>query len=245
MAAHKPVVSYKSSVLYEEDVNLLLPGKWLNDAVITFASEFLEHTAFPSLPYAFLHPSLALVLLLEDDEEDLAGTLKGLRLEEKELLFLPINDNSNPEIVAGGSHWTLLVIRINRNSDGKVACEAVHLDSAAPGSKRTPNHEVASTVATRLVRYLAGKGSSGVSSSPVEVASAWTVKQQNGSDCGVHVLFSMETLAAAGSAALKADLQGNVEAALKASVHAGSTIAQVITAYRLQLLERVTSLSKP
>lgn len=254
--ASAPIVSYHSVALYPEDVALLEPTQWLNDAVLTFGIERLEHNLFSSRPdLAFLHPSLSMILLLEDDEDDLAATLKGLKLQEKQFLFVPINDSADAEKVAAGSHWTLLVMKIGRDEAGITSCEAVHLDSANPGGKRSGNHAIATSVANRITCYLFSSTSSPSASSrpttTVTLASASCAKQQNGYDCGVYVLWFMEKVAAAitsSSAASAGDFQAFVEAAVQTtsggagSAGTSSATALTITAYRQQLLQTIHAL---
>lgn len=81
--------------------------------------------------------------------------------------FIPVNNN--PDESVGGSHWSLLIYDYKR----KVY---YHLDSAS----RT-NQAIASDVVDTLRRVLPGK----LEEVPV-------FQQQNGADCGVHLLFNTE-----------------------------------------------------
>ena len=46
----------------------------------------------------------------QNDKEDLEDMFKPLGLDKAtRLILMPINDNTNPDLASGGSHWTLLV----------------------------------------------------------------------------------------------------------------------------------------
>ena len=48
---------------------------------------------------------------LPDDYEELHDMFGGLNLDQASLVFLPINDNSNPNLPSGGTHWSLMVMQ--------------------------------------------------------------------------------------------------------------------------------------
>jgi len=90
-------------------------------------------------------------------------------------IFLPINNNHDPEEAEGGSHWSLLVISRMDNS-------AFHYDSL-----HETNHEEAVLVTEKMSKIL------GKNLAFAEVAD--TPQQDDINDCGVHVLLNMEYLA--------------------------------------------------
>ena len=65
-------------------------------------------------------------MVYEDDEEDLIDLFGPLKLEQKEIIFMPLNDNTDKFKVMGGSHWALLVYFRNAN-------EFHYFDSAGEG----------------------------------------------------------------------------------------------------------------
>ena len=89
-------------------------------------------------------------------------------------IFLPINDNPNPDVAEGGSHWSLLVVGLQDRV-------AFHYDSLMEG-----NEKVAREV-TRKLEALLGRRIRFYSLPD-------TPQQANSSDCGVHVCLTMKHL---------------------------------------------------
>ena len=89
-------------------------------------------------------------------------------------IFLPINDNRNPNQPSGGSHWSLLLVSV---VDGV----AFHYDSNSSGNRADALH------ATGKLSDLLGRPLSFIDlkDSP---------QQENGSDCGVFVCLNMRHL---------------------------------------------------
>jgi sentrin-specific protease 8 len=231
-SAESPVLSYHAAVLYEEDLLLLLPKRWLNDAVLTFWAEFLSIDRFSDTDQiAFLHPSVVLMTALEDDPDDLADALKGLELSKRALILLPINDSDDVARPATGSHWTLLLFR--RTAVGEDAPAGFsHLDSGEGGS-RSANFKVARRVAGKIAPLLG-------SAVDATVAQRACAKQTNGYDCGVHVLWNMEQAAhqfmqTVGGRTTDAETYG--------ATAAGSRPGD-LAAYRTQILDTARKISR-
>lgn len=95
-------------------------------------------------------------------------------LKEATHIFLPINDNPNPAVAEGGSHWSLLVVGVSDRA-------AFHYDSLMEG-----NDHVAREVTARLQRLLGEKlRFFGLPNTP---------QQENSMDCGMHVCMTMKHL---------------------------------------------------
>jgi sentrin-specific protease 8 len=133
------VVSYHNSLLRESDVKLLQEPNWFNDNLIAFYFEYLEHNLFNQHQQhlLLLSPQVAQLLRLTFEEiapnPSLALDLMGLQFEElnsKSLILIPVNDSNGLE-ESGGTHWTLLAIRRDRNV---TACE--HFDSSRGSANR-------------------------------------------------------------------------------------------------------------
>ncbi|KAJ3417497.1 SUMO1 sentrin specific peptidase 8 [Chytridiales sp. JEL 0842] len=102
------LLQYGDVVIRQSDLDLLQEGNWLNDTLIEFIYEYLENKwASSPRPFAFLRPAIVHLLSNAYDTSFLESVFEGLKLENKEVIFIPINDNSNEG--AGGSHWSLLV----------------------------------------------------------------------------------------------------------------------------------------
>ncbi|MEE6526432.1 hypothetical protein FKM82_027074 [Ascaphus truei] len=165
------VLSFGDSLLRSSDVSLLDPPRWLNDNVIGFAFEFLAASLSPPLSerVAFLSPEVSQFTKCCRDEA--AAFLEPLALPCKDLILLPVNDNSGPE--AGGSHWSLLAYV--RRPPG-----FLHYDSA-PGT----NAHHARLMARNLSALLEGDGGFREERAPA---------QHNGYDCGMYVVCVAEAL---------------------------------------------------
>ncbi|KAI8851427.1 hypothetical protein BC829DRAFT_360984, partial [Chytridium lagenaria] len=96
-----------------QDYKLLDDGQWLNDTIIEFFYEWLEHhqkgTRTKSLAesFAYVRPAIVHLLAHTSDVGFLESVLEGLRLKTKQVIFIPVNDNESDS--AGGGHWSLLV----------------------------------------------------------------------------------------------------------------------------------------
>lgn len=135
-----------------------------------------------------------LVARFEDDEDDLRASLGSLRLHEKRLVLLPVNNNPYADR-AGGSHWSLLVCA----RDGATVT-LHHLDSSRP-----TNAAAADEVGRRFWPLLVSDGSSSSSTAtpaayPGVVSSAGCPQQTNNSDCGVMLLLFAEAVATGATA---------------------------------------------
>jgi hypothetical protein len=151
------VCTFHEATIYQSDLDALDAPHWLNDSLITFYMQHLQHGAFisddqinsagtagsragsdESNGLLFLTPGAVFVLAHEDDADDFASTLDGLEIARHALVFLPINDNANVERGGGGSHWSLLVLDVR-------ALAFAHYDSAGRA-----NLAVARALATKL-----------------------------------------------------------------------------------------------
>jgi len=230
-SADSPVLSYHAAVLYDDDLRLLLPKRWLNDAVLTFWAEFLSIDRFSDTDQiAFLHPSVVLMTAFEDDPDDLADALKGLELSKRALILLPINDSEDVTRPATGSHWTLLLFR--RSAFGEDAPAGFsHLDSGDGGSG-IANFKVARRVAGKIAPLLGG-------AVDATVTQRACVKQTNGYDCGVHVLWNMEQAATQ----LMRTVGGRASDSEPRGAADGACRPGDITAYRAQILATARKIS--
>ncbi|KAI8869242.1 cysteine proteinase [Ramicandelaber brevisporus] len=114
-------VTTRSVVLYANDVELLQPGCWFNDAVLVFFLELLEETTNALFASAaereshllFLQPAVVHLLTqlgASDPHGTAAAGIAPAALSHSRVVFLPVNDSddmgTNSET---GSHWSLLV----------------------------------------------------------------------------------------------------------------------------------------
>mmetsp|Transcript_73245 Transcript_73245/g.171716 ORF Transcript_73245/g.171716 Transcript_73245/m.171716 type:complete len:187 (+) Transcript_73245:54-614(+) len=141
------LVSWKTARVTRDDLDLLCPGNWLNDAVIGFWTEYLS-TAPP--PAGLGDPDILLVdaasanwMAAEDDEEDVADALTNLEVQRKKMVLVPVSDRQDKgESLYQGTHWALLAL----TREGEETC-AGYYDSM--GSSNLPQ-------ASALAKKIAG-----------------------------------------------------------------------------------------
>ncbi|XP_063782565.1 sentrin-specific protease 8 [Pseudophryne corroboree] len=167
----KIVLSYGDSLLRSSDVALLDAPHWLNDNVIGFTFEFLASSLSPSTTQkiAFLSPEVSQFIKCCGSEA--SEFLQPLDLANKDLVFLPVNDNAGS--IAGGTHWSLLAYL--RSVHG-----FRHYDSA-PGT----NAPHARSMARNLSSLLGGNPHYQEEEAPL---------QHNSYDCGMYVVCVAEAM---------------------------------------------------
>lgn len=171
------ILSYHDSLLRESDLKLLSGPHWLNDNLIGFWFQYLEHDLYRenASQIGFISPEVTQFIKL-GVTEDLENTFKSLNIKNKELLFLPINDCSLQDS-PGGSHWSLLVYRAS-----------FHIFEHYDSHTGSVNRYHAENVAKILTPFLLEKGTE------AEVFEMECTQQQNGFDCGLHVICNTEAL---------------------------------------------------
>jgi len=172
----KVVASLEDSLVRQSDLSLLDGPHWLNDALIGFYFEFLHQRKFESSSrICFISPEVSQFLKLASAVE-IPVFLDPLHLEEKETVLMAVNNASDPS-QPGGSHWSLLIFT-------RQAMEFFHLDSS-PGLNDGHARQLAAKVHDFLVKKTENRFK--LLFSDVDV-----VRQDNGYDCGLHVLNNAE-----------------------------------------------------
>jgi sentrin-specific protease 8 len=221
------VVNYHDACMYGRDLALLEEASaWLNDACIHFAFTDLQvaHDDQPSTTTTlFLDPSVVAFLMHQcHDDEDRTDFATGCRnFDQISRLVIPINDAltaTHWAVPGAGSHWSLLVLDVvttttERTVAGNTtnAITAHHLDSVA----RSGNRKVAQSVATKVVGCMPTNNGT---QTPVVVQSCPTPPQQNGHDCGVHVIAAAQAVAALSQSAIQQVTRDDLEKALAAQI---------------------------
>ena len=165
--SERVLLSYHDSVLHESDGELLAGPHWLNDKLIQFYLNYLEHEAFPAADAALVGPDVTQFARL-CPESDLAAFLEPLGLTARRGVLRVINDWDRPD-APGGSHWSLLAA---------VGGRFIHYDSMSGGTETA-----ARQMARRLAPLLGCKP---------KMTEATCSRQQNGYDCGVFALLHAE-----------------------------------------------------
>ncbi|EPS44510.1 hypothetical protein H072_1496 [Dactylellina haptotyla CBS 200.50] len=185
LAADQPYLSYHDICLWQEDINCLESdwlthsGGWLTDNNIAFWEEYMEReilTRSDTHSVLLLRPSMVFLLKVEPNILNILSALPSTQGISH--IFLPINDNTNPNMPEGGSHWSLLVVSLKDRV-------AFHYDSLGGANNRHAK-DVCRKVgvwvyqdADSLRFYDLGED---------------TPQQSNAYDCGVHVCMNMRHL---------------------------------------------------
>mmetsp|Transcript_29967 Transcript_29967/g.82250 ORF Transcript_29967/g.82250 Transcript_29967/m.82250 type:complete len:275 (+) Transcript_29967:3-827(+) len=208
------IVNYHDACIYGRDLALVQSSHaWLNDAVIHFFLMWLQHNNSHANDdkTLFLDPSVMSFLMHQCQDEDelqefAAGTCRNFRGNGRLRLIVPINDDFlNANMTEGaGMHWSLLVLWLrggggvvelsddtSRSSARETEVVALHLDSSSPS-----NRQAAKRVAQKIqqAQRLSFSSNNKTTSKPMTVIECAVPRQQNGYDCGVHVLISAEAI---------------------------------------------------
>lgn len=170
MANHTAGLVMGESTLYASDIALVIGSHWWNDHIIGFAFAVLGQEFSNCL---FVQPATSFMLANSVDLDDVKEAIEELDVPSFEYIFFPVNDN--PFLVeSGGSHWSLLVYRTT-------TMLFKHYDSCW-GS----NTSACQAFYSRISSLLRGDLKL-VRNSP---------QQQNGYDCGVHIVAIAHNIAA-------------------------------------------------
>ena len=130
-------------------------------------------TQYANAHIVLLRPSMSFMLIQTPDPLTLKDALPNFSRTTH--IFLPINDNRNPSVAEGGSHWSLLLVSV---VDGV----AFHYDSL----NRSNSHEA--LISSKKISQLLG----GKELKFVDLGDS--PQQENSSDCGVFVCVQMKHL---------------------------------------------------
>ena len=102
------VCSTDDVTIRESDLRSLGARQFLSDVIVSFASTELERSMPPAVRarVALLQATTAFLGAMMDVEPELVANLK---LTDKELVALPVNNNDDANVAFGGTHWSLLV----------------------------------------------------------------------------------------------------------------------------------------
>ncbi|GMR48243.1 hypothetical protein PMAYCL1PPCAC_18438, partial [Pristionchus mayeri] len=159
-------LSYGSVVLDYEDLDLLLDGRWLNDRLITFATEYLMDQLNVDERERMELVCASTCEMLKFSPE-FTSWLADYR--SRALVFFIVNNNRDPTR-PGGSHWSLLIYDKERNRFS-------YLDSLYG-----PDTEDAEVIMHAAARHLCPPGTK------PRLHKIPCPKQENTHDCGVMVI---------------------------------------------------------
>lgn len=169
------VLSYENFLLHESDVQLLLDDQWLNDSVIGFYMEYLNTDVFKNSSEVYFVSPEIVQCIKECNVDDIAVFLDPLVKDKYySYIFFPLNDQEQLQTV-GGTHWSLVVY-------GTQDKRLFHMDSIWDS-----NEKQARKLAIKLKFYF---------KDIVDIITPLpTRQQQNGYDCGIHLMCNAENVA--------------------------------------------------
>jgi len=180
------ILSYHDTLLRSSDVRLLANDNWINDNLIAFWFDYLEHDLFANIAdgqVTFISPQTAQFIKSAADQPSLAGdvqaVLESMNLDNKKLILLPINDQGTGAMDMGGSHWSLLAYHSKKFE---------HFDSSSRF-----NDVDAKKIAMIIKKAMKVSFSIGFLNQ-FKYSEAQCVKQTNGHDCGLHLMANAEAL---------------------------------------------------
>ncbi len=160
--------------LYMDDISCLFTDDdWLNDSVIHFYLEYLRYYKFHehTEEIEVISPAVVQCLKISSSLRVLANMVAPLKLPNKKVVVLPINNASRQSPCNGGTHWSILLLT---SVDGHF----YHFDSVGT------NRGSAKTVAGKLQRQLCF-------SNP-RLMHLGSATQDNSWDCGLFALMNAE-----------------------------------------------------
>jgi sentrin-specific protease 8 len=172
----KSLVLYGDVQIYQEDLENLLPGQWINDSIIEFTYEYFEQELFSKHSlFGFIRPAIVyLISQISDPISLVEDSVLPAGLHEKEVLFMPINDNRGN--IAGGTHWSLMVYCRSLN-------HFFHFDSMGNCN------EMSARWCQNKIKNVLGTAKNAA------FTCLETPQQKNGYDCGVYVIAITKLLA--------------------------------------------------
>ena len=167
--------------LTSDEALCLIGREWLSDTVIEFYLEYLRRVKFKdySDQIEIIGPCVAQLLKNIEDTKDIAHQLEPLKLHERKIVLIPVN-NELAGTEGTGSHWSLMFYLPDSKSFH-------HIDTLDP-----MNHDAAYEIAGQMDRGL------GIQEDPENLdeypdfVTYFAVQQSNNYDCGVHVLANAD-----------------------------------------------------
>jgi len=174
-------LTYHDTTLHQSDLDILSNSSWwLTDRIIAFWFEYLTHELFKDFEnnFLFMDPNMIFMIRFSESTEDLKDCMAPLKVGEKSMIFMPINDNNKIDS-AGGSHWALLVFK--RETGEFDYYDSSHLHNA----------KSARAIATKILPLLVEDESQ----VQLKLVERHTPQQTNGYDCGLYVCTLSEYVA--------------------------------------------------
>lgn len=159
-------------ILSENKLNILTSA-WLSDEYISFYFDILELKVIgTSGNIHLLNPAIVHGIKTLNDFEDF---LEPHKIQESNVLILPINDGDGNILKEGGSHWSVLAY-------SKIEKRFYYYDSI----KSKPNLHIAKMIISKISKYLSG--------SLLDISVIEGPVQENSYDCGIYTVAAIECI---------------------------------------------------
>ena len=215
------VLNYHDTTIRDSDMSSLDGHNWLNDPIISFWLEHLNHVVCNgNTRLLFVSPAVTQLIKI-GDVNDIPTILDPLGARHKEYIFLPVNDNVSA-CEAGGSHWSLLVF-------SKQDAIWYHFNS-----QRKSNNKDANQLVTRLNTYL----NCDTRNSLVD---AICTQQDNSYDCGAFMMLYAQMTA---QRAIKNLPLGSCNVQRQEATNMRNTTRNLIKQYRNEINKKTEDLRK-
>jgi sentrin-specific protease 8 len=161
--------------LTSEDLDTLAPRCFLSDLIIAYAFQCIAESQSQS-SHRFVQPASVFMAACGVAGADLAAILHQLHLDTADVVYLPVNNNDQPDRAYGGSHWSLLQFRRATNS--------IHHYDSYGGHNEAVARRIAAAFSVAL----------GAQQQPAFVVESAAPQQSNSFDCGIFVICVTEAL---------------------------------------------------
>ncbi|XP_074603547.1 sentrin-specific protease 8-like [Brevipalpus obovatus] len=217
----KTVLSYHDVLLRQSELTILQSNQWLNDVIISFWFEYLQHEVFGEFKdvISFIAPEMVQFLKSASPEfsangcpisvDEIKSMLEPLQLSSKRIIFFPISDSPINSTSVDGSHWSLLVY-LTQSGETNATDDSIqqsssttlgrfeHYDSFTGSVNHTHASAVRNVMSSILITgSFLGKSEEeedDVTTSHTLMVEMECTQQVNGFDCGVHVLCNCEAV---------------------------------------------------
>jgi Ulp1 family protease len=191
------IINYNDVCIYGRDFRLLrTTGAWLNDTILHYQLVRLQEQYSPNQTILFLDPIVVSFFMHQcEDLDELTEFWNGCNngFSGTHRIVFPIVDTMSDHqnwYARTGTHWSLLVLDVHDSS-----LHGYHFDSIS----QSGNFSCAQQVANKLQALFRVKTThskpEATSSTAVAIHECRVPTQNNGYDCGIHVLIAAEMIA--------------------------------------------------
>jgi Ulp1 family protease len=193
------IINYHDVCIYGRDFRLLKThGAWLNDTILHYQLVRLQENYSPDKTILLMDPVVLSFFMHQcEDLDDFTEFWNGCNngFTETHRLVLPIVDTMSESknwYARTGTHWSLLILDIHAST-----LRGYHFDSVA----QSGNYSCAQQVANKMQLLFhsispqpTSKTKCPVVAIDVAIQECKVPKQENGFDCGIHVLIAAEMI---------------------------------------------------